>query len=132
MFKPRRGLRTSLGMTQWERSYWVLRDHILHGYEGDDLTTEVAHLPLDGSHVKHESCVLHISIPGVDGNQTWQLKAEKDSDAYVWVAVMLQSNKVREKSHADAAFKNQNPVGGKKVGRKQLEVGGQEYDDYEI
>jgi len=40
---------------RWERSYWVLRDHILHGYVSDDLKVVVAHMPLDRSEVIHSN-----------------------------------------------------------------------------
>jgi len=135
LLKMRQG-KSSWLITRWERSYWVLREHILHGYETNDLTTEIAHVPLDGSQVQHEAGtgVLIITVPGQhgrDGGQTWQLKVEKESEAYVWVAVIMQSNKIREKSHADAAFKKKNEV-GKREPRKQLETAGEDFDDYEL
>ena len=133
LLKVRQG-KSSWLITRWERSYWVLRDHILHGYETDALSNEIAHVPLDGSRVEHEAGtgVLIITVPGQhgrDGGQSWQLKAETDSEAYVWVAVITQSNKVREKSHTDAVFKKD---AGKREQRKQLEIAGEEFDEYEL
>jgi len=65
-------------------------------------------------------------MPGATGPTKFRLKAEKESEAYVWLAVMTQSNKVREKK----AVGGKGSKGGKD--KQKLETLSESYDDYEI
>ena len=76
----------------------------------------------------HKNRVLEIIVPTVTGPTKFRLKAEKDAEAYVWLAVITQSNKVREKKIREKKTDGK----GNKPERQTLEMLSESYDDYEI
>ena len=78
----------------------------------------------------HDHTILLLTVPSAGGSVTWQLKAEKGSDAWVWLAVITQSNKIWGKKKGVASSWKQKQTAAGLGTRQQLTTC--EEEDYEI